>query len=154
MSGQRAMRTELGGDARTMARGAAANVGGALATTVLSFGLSLLITHELHARQFGLLSIALATVLLAQAPAVLGLDLGAVRFVALRASEGDEEGARASLQGAFGVVALTSTVLTLILLASASWLAESFFRKPEAAHLIRLAVLALPALALTRVAVL
>lgn len=153
MSGRRAMRTELGGDARTMARGAAANVGGALATTVLSFALSLLITHGLHARQFGLLSIALATVLLAQAPAVLGLDLGAVRFVALRASEGDEEGARASLQGAFGVVALTSTVLTLILLASASWLAESFFRKPEAAHLIRLAVLALPALALTRVAV-
>ena len=153
MSGRRAMRTELGGDARTMARGAAANVGGALATTALSFALSLLITHELHARQFGLYSIALATVLLAQAPAVLGLDLGAVRFVALRASEGDEEGARASLQGAFGVVALTSTALTLVLLGSASWLAESFFRKPEAAHLIRLAVLALPALALTRVAV-
>jgi O-antigen/teichoic acid export membrane protein len=153
MSGRRAMRTELGGDARTMARGAAANVGGALLTTVVSFALSLLITHELRAGAFGLYSIALATVLLAQAPAVLGLDVGAVRFVALRASEGDEEGARGSVQAAFAVVALTSTALTLVLYWKAPWLTGSFFRKPEATDPVRLVALSLPALALTRVAI-
>ncbi|HTS74449.1 MAG TPA: hypothetical protein VMG74_12130, partial [Gaiellaceae bacterium] len=67
------MRTELAPDARTMARGAAVNVGGALTTTALSFALSLLITHNIRAHAFGLYAIALATVLLAQVPATLGL---------------------------------------------------------------------------------
>ena len=35
MTDRRAMRTDLGADARTMARGAAVNVGGALLTTAL-----------------------------------------------------------------------------------------------------------------------
>ena len=147
------MRTELAPDARTMARGAAVNVGGALTTTALSFALSLLITHNIRAHAFGLYAIALATVLLAQVPATLGLDVGAVRFVALRASEGDEEGARGSLQAALAVVALVSAALTLLIYWQAPWLAGTFFRKPGGTHLIRLVALSLPALALTRVAI-
>ena len=68
MTERRPLRTELAPDARTMARGAAVNVGGALLTTVLSFALSLLITHEIRATPFGLYSIALVTVLLGQVP--------------------------------------------------------------------------------------
>jgi len=147
------MRTELAPDARTMARGAAVNVGGALTTTALSFALSLLITHNIRAHAFGLYAIALATVLLAQVPATLGLDVGAVRFVALRASAGDEEGARGSLQAALTVVALVSAALTLLIYWQAPWLAGTFFRKPGGTHLIRLVALSLPALALTRVAI-
>ena len=64
MTERRPLRTELAPDARTMARGAAVNVGGALLTTALSFALSLLITHEIRATSFGLYSIALVTVLL------------------------------------------------------------------------------------------
>jgi len=153
MSSPRTMRTELAPDARTMARGAAVNVGGALTTTALSFALSLLITHNIRAHAFGLYAIALATVLLAQVPATLGLDVGAVRFVALRASEGDEEGARGSLQAALAVVALVSAALTLLIYWQAPWLAGTFFRKPGGTHLIRLVALSLPALALTRVAI-
>ncbi|MGZ4256604.1 MAG: flippase [Gaiellaceae bacterium] len=147
------MRTELAPDARTMARGAAVNVGGALTTTALSFALSLLITHQIRAGSFGLYSIALATVLLAQVPATLGLDVGAVRFVALRASQGDEEGARGSLQASLGVVALASTAIALLLWWKAPWLAGTFFRKPAATNLVRLVAWSLPALALTRVTI-
>jgi len=153
MSRGRTMRTELAADARTMARGAAVNVGGALLTTALSFALSLLITHQIRATSFGLYSIALATVLLAQVPATMGLDVGVVRFVALRASEGDEEGARGSLQASLGMVALVSSAIALLLWWQAPWLAGTFFRKPEATHLIRLVVASLPALALTRVTI-
>lgn len=153
MSERPPLRTNLGPDARTMARGAAVNVVGALVTTVLSFALSLVITHEIRAGLFGLYSIALATVLLAQVPATLGLDVGAVRFVALRASRGDEAGARGSLQAALCVVALVSAVVTLVLYWKAPWLTHSFFRKPSATHIVRLIVLSLPALALTRVAI-
>jgi O-antigen/teichoic acid export membrane protein len=136
-----------------MARGAAVNVGGALMTTVLSFALSLLITHRIDAGSFGLYSIALVTVLLAQVPATLGLDVGAVRFVALRASAGDEKGARASLQAALVVVALVSGALTAVLYWQAPWLTDSFFHKPGATGLVRVVALSLPALALTRVVI-
>jgi len=153
MTERRPLRTELAPDARTMARGAAVNVFGALLTTVLSFALSLLITHEIRATSFGLYSIALVTVLLGQVPATLGLDVGAVRFVALRASQGDVDGARASLQAALGIVVLVSGALAALLYWQAPWLSESFFHKPAATDLVRLAALALPALALTRVVI-
>jgi len=153
MKGRRTLRTELAPDARTMARGAAANVGGALLTTVLSFALSLLITHQIRATEFGLYSIALVTVLLGQVPATLGLDVGTVRFVALRASAGDARGARATLQAALGIVTLVSGGLAALLYWQAPWLSESFFQKPAAADLVRLVALSLPALALTRVVI-
>jgi O-antigen/teichoic acid export membrane protein len=143
----------LAPDVGTMARGAAVNVGGALATTCLSFALTLLITHEIRAGAFGLYSIALATVLLAQVPATLGLDVGAVRFVALRASDGDESGAAADLHAALALAAAASVAIAMALYASAPWLAGTFFHKPQAASLIRVAALAVPALALTRVVV-
>ena len=153
MSARGTLRTELAPDARTMARGAAANVAGALAATALSFALSLLITHQIRAGEFGLYSIALVTVLLGQVPATLGLDLGAVRFVALRASQGDGEGARASLQAAFGLVALTSAAAAALLYWQAPWVTQSFFHKPRATELVQIVAFSLPALALTRVAV-
>lgn len=149
----RPMLTELGADARTMARGAATNVGGALLGTFLSFSLTVLITHAVSPARFGLYAIALATVMLAQPAAVLGLDVGAVRFVALHAADGDEPGARGSFQVAFGIVALVSTLLAAVLFWQAPWLAVHAFHKPQAAALIRLVSLALPALALTRVAI-
>jgi len=153
MTERRTLRTELAPDARTMARGAAVNVGGALLTTALSFALSLVITHQIRATAFGLYSIALVTVLLGQVPATLGLDVGTVRFVALRASRGDAEGARATLQGALGIVTLISGGLAALLYWQAPWLTESFFHKPAATDLVRIVALSLPALALTRVVI-
>ena len=149
----RPMLTQLGADARTMARGAAENVGGALLGAFLSFALTLIVTHAISPSRFGLYAIALATVIVAQPAAVLGLDVGAVRFVALHAADGDEPGARGSFQVAFGIVALVGTLLTVLLFWQAPWLATHAFHKPQAAQLMRLVSLALPALALTRVAI-
>jgi O-antigen/teichoic acid export membrane protein len=153
MTEGRPLRTELAPDARTMARGAAVNVGGALLTTALSFALSLVITHQIRATPFGLYSIALVTVLLGQVPATLGLDIGTVRFVALKASAGDAVGARATFQGALGLVTLFSGALAALLYWQAPWLTESFFHKPAASDLVRIVALSLPALALTRVVI-
>ena len=149
----RPMLTQLGADARSMAKGAAENVGGAFLGAFLSFGLTLIVTHAIDPSRFGLYAIALATVIVAQPAAVLGLDVGAVRFVALHAAEGDEPGARGSFQVAFGIVALVGTLLTVVLFWKAPWLATHAFHKPQAAPLMRLVSLALPALALTRVAI-
>jgi O-antigen/teichoic acid export membrane protein len=147
------MQTELGADAPTMVRGAAHNVSGALLTTVFSFALSLLITHVVNVGRFGLFSIAWTVVLLAQAPAVLGLDTGAVRFVALGASTGDEREVRGSMQTALLLTSAVSCALAGALMWQASSLTTHFFHKPDAVHLIRIVSISLPALAIARVLV-
>jgi len=143
----------LGSDASSMARGAAANVGGALFTTALSFALVLIITHTISKASFGLFTIAATVILIAQVPALLGLDTGTVRFVALGASAEDEESARGALQTALLLAAVSSVVLMALLALTAPWIADSFFHKPGAAHLIRIVSLSLPGLVLARVVI-
>jgi O-antigen/teichoic acid export membrane protein len=153
------MVTELGSDAPSMARGALANVSGALLTTSLSFGLVLLITHVVNKGQFGLFTFASTIILIAQVPALLGLDTGAVRFVALGAAADEEGVARGSLQTSLLIASVASATLTGILLLLAPWLAQSFLHDPngahgaQATHLIRIVSLSLPALALGRVVI-
>jgi O-antigen/teichoic acid export membrane protein len=147
------MVTELGSDAPSMARGAAANVAGALLTSGLSFALVLLITHTISAYSFGLFTIASTVILLAQVPALLGLDTGAVRFVALGAAADDELAARGSLQTGLLLAGAASLALTVALVATAPWLADEFFDKPGATHLIRIVSLSLPGLVLARVVI-
>jgi O-antigen/teichoic acid export membrane protein len=147
------MLTRLGSDTRTMARGAGVNVAGALLATVFSFALSLLVTHVVTVGRFGLFSIAWTVILLAQAPAVLGLDTGAVRFVALGAAADDEQAVRGSMQAALLLSAGAAVGLTALLAWQAPWLTSHFFHKPDAVHLIRIVSLSLPALALARVLV-
>lgn len=152
MSRRRAqMITQLGSDASTMARGAMMNVSGALAATALSFAAGLITTHVVNVSRFGLVSIALTVILLAQVPAVIGLDVGAVRFVALGASATDEEAARGSMQAALMMTTAVSFLLAGAIFWKAPWVVDTFFHKPEAAHLLRIASLSLPALAVARV---
>ena len=76
-------------------------------------------------------------ILLAQVPALLGLDTGTVRFVALGASADDEDEARGALQTALLLASASSAALMAILVWTAPWLADQFFHKPGATHLIR-----------------
>ncbi len=147
------MKARLGSDAPSMARGAAANVSGALLTTGLSFALILLITHTISAAAFGLFTIASTVILIAQVPALLGLDTGTVRFVALGASADDEERARGSLQTSLLLASASSAALMAVIVWTAPWLADQFFHKPGAAHLIRIVALSLPGLVLARVVI-
>lgn len=134
-----------------MARGAATNLGGAGLTNVLSFALLLLTTHAVTVGSVGLLTLSTTVITLALVPAVLGLDTGSVRFVARAAALGDERGARGVCQSAVGVVAAVSMTLAIGLFAAAGPIAE-LVHKPSAASLIRISVLGLPGLAISRVA--
>ena len=151
MTEPRRMATELGSDAPTMARGALVNVSGALLATLLSFALNLLITHLVAVGRFGLFSIATTVVLISQVPGALGLDTGAVRFVALGAARSDEQEARGAFQAAFVAAAAASAALAVALVWEAPWLTEHAFHKPQAAYLVRIVALSLPALVLARV---
>jgi O-antigen/teichoic acid export membrane protein len=152
MSDPGGMRTDLGGDARSMARGAVVNLLGSLAAIVLGFGVTLLLTHLVPARSIGLVAIATTLVGIGVIPALLGLDTGVIRFVARAAAEGDERRARGSAQAALAVTAVTSTALTVLLWWQAPAICEQFFHKPFATDIVRIVILSLPALAIGRVA--
>jgi O-antigen/teichoic acid export membrane protein len=136
-----------------MARGASVNLLGLAVATVLGFGFALLITHVLSASDVGIFSLATTVVALAFVPALLGLDTGVIRFVALGIGANDERRARGALQLAIGLSAVTSTVVAAVIWWHAPWIAGTFFEKPEATDVLRIVSVSLPALATGRVLV-
>jgi O-antigen/teichoic acid export membrane protein len=145
-----AMRTDLSSSAGAMARGAARGALGALLASVLALGFQAIVRHIVDIETMGLFTLATTVVVLAQLPALFGLEAGAVRYVSLGAAEGDERRARGAAQAAL----LASLVLSIAGMVALFILAPTIcarFGKPEAAHMLRLASLALPLLCASRV---
>jgi O-antigen/teichoic acid export membrane protein len=144
------MRTDLSASAGSMARGAARGAAGAMAASVLALAFQAIVRHIVDIDTMGLFTVATTVVVLAQLPALFGLEAGAVRYVSLSAAEGDERGARGSAQAALlaGLVLSTAGAVALYFLAPEIC---ARFHKPEAAHLLQLASLALPLLCTSRV---
>jgi O-antigen/teichoic acid export membrane protein len=144
------MRTDLSSSAGSMARGAARGALGALIASVLALAFQAIVRHIVDIDTMGLFTLATTVVVLAQLPALFGLEAGAIRYVSLGAAAGDERAARGAAQAALlaGIVLSTIAAGALYLLAPA--ICERF-SKPEATHLLQLAVLALPLLCASRV---
>jgi O-antigen/teichoic acid export membrane protein len=144
------MRTDLSASAGSMARGAARGAAGAMAASVLALAFQAIVRHIVDIDTMGLFTVATTVVVLAQLPALFGLEAGAVRYVSLSAAEGDERGARGSAQAALlaGLVLSTAGAVALYFLAPEIC---ARFHKPEATHLLQLASLALPLLCTSRV---
>jgi O-antigen/teichoic acid export membrane protein len=144
------MRTDLSSSAGSMARGAARGAAGAMAASVLALAFQAIVRHIVDIETMGLFTVATTVVVLAQLPALFGLEAGAVRYVSLSAAEGDERGARGSAQAALlaGLVLSTAGAVALYFLAPEIC---ARFHKPEATHLLQLASLALPLLCTSRV---
>ena len=144
------MRTDLSASAGSMARGAARGAAGAMAASVLALAFQAIVRHIVDIDTMGLFTVATTVVVLAQLPALFGLEAGAIRYVSLSAAEGDERGARGSAQAALlaGLVLSTAGAVALYFLAPEIC---ARFHKPEATHLLQLASLALPLLCTSRV---
>jgi O-antigen/teichoic acid export membrane protein len=144
------MRTDLSSSAGAMARGAARGALGALIASVLALAFQAIVRHIVDIETMGLFTVATTVVVLAQLPALFGLEAGAIRYVSLGASAGDERTARGSAQAALiaGLTLSTLAAATLFLLAPEIC---DRFNKPEATHLLQLAALALPLLCTSRV---
>ena len=145
-----AMRTDLSSSAGAMARGAARGALGALVASVLALAFQAIVRHIVSIETMGLFTLATTVVVLAQLPALFGLEAGAVRYVSLGAAEGDERRARGAAQAALiaGLVLSTAGAVALFFLAPEIC---ARFHKPEATHMLQLASLALPLLCTSRV---
>ena len=144
------MRTDLSSSAGAMARGAARGALGALIASVLALAFQAIVRHIVDIDTMGLFTVATTVVVLAQLPALFGLEAGAIRYVSLGASAGDERAARGSAQAALIAGLAMSTLAAVLLYLLAPEICERF-NKPEATHLLRLAAIALPLLCTSRV---
>jgi O-antigen/teichoic acid export membrane protein len=144
------MRTDLSSSAGAMARGAARGALGALIASVLALAFQAIVRHIVDIDTMGLFTLATTVVVLAQLPALFGLEAGAVRYVSLGASAGDERAARGSAQAALIAGLVLSTIAAGVLFLLAHDICERF-SKPGATHLLQLAALALPLLCTSRV---
>ena len=146
----RSVRSDLGSDVGSMARGAGVNLLGALAANALAFVYMLVVTHLAAARSIGLVALGTTVVGFALIPSLLGLDTGIIRFVARGAASDDERAARSSFQAGLAVVCLMSITLTVVIWIAAPRIGNDFFNKPASVDILRIVALSLPALALGR----
>jgi O-antigen/teichoic acid export membrane protein len=107
-----------------LAKGAMINFAGALVRMVLVFGYTLLLARMLHVNELGQFFLMFTIVQILSSAALLGLDLGVVRFVAIFIGEGRADLARRSLFSGF-----------LFGIPAAAVMAAAFFAaSPEIAH--------------------
>jgi O-antigen/teichoic acid export membrane protein len=111
--------------------------------------IGIVLTRLLGAEHYGQYKVAVIAGEMAASLALLGLDCGMVRFVALFASRRDSAGLWGTLQIGIGLTALVSLLIGggLYLLAPA--LAVQMFHEPQLVPLLRLASLIVPFSALT-----
>src|SRR5919108_6435607 len=129
---------------RTLLAGTAANVLGLVVGIAAAFGLQILLGRTLPPGAFGLVTVAVQVAFVASAGSRFGMDMAAVRFVAIGRGAGGAEHLR-SLVERCALVAGGVSVLVAILVAAASPLYGDYGR------VTALASLGIPFIAVTNV---
>lgn len=113
------------------------------------FVIAFLLARMLGAEQFGLYSLALSTATILSTISLLGMDDAVLRFLAIYASQEDEESMWGMLQLTFGFTIITSILLSAGLYFFAEPIAVTFFSEPMLATMLRLVAVIVPFLALS-----
>jgi O-antigen/teichoic acid export membrane protein len=105
-------------DERVLLRGTAANVGGLLAGVAAAFGVQVLLGRTLPAGGLALVTIAVQVAFVASAGARFGMDVAAVRLVAIAQGAGDPATLRSLVDRCAGVAAAASIVVAAVIAAA------------------------------------
>jgi O-antigen/teichoic acid export membrane protein len=130
-------------DRGRLARGSAANFGGFMVSSVFQFVLVLSLARGLTQHSAGVFLEGFAAVKLLTVGGTLGLDVTAVRYVALHQARSEHELARGAVRLAVGVAAVASLLLTLATFALAGPLSVEF-GAPALANVLRIMSIGLP----------
>jgi O-antigen/teichoic acid export membrane protein len=131
-------------DERTLLTGTMANVVGLLVGVGAAFGVQILLGRTLPPGGFGLVTVAVQVAFVASAGSRFGMDMAAVRFVAI-GKGGDAASHLRSLVDRCALIALAASVVVSALLAASAPLFGDY------AGAIALAALGIPFIALTNV---
>jgi O-antigen/teichoic acid export membrane protein len=106
-------------DERVLLRGTAANIVGLLAGVAAAFGVQVLLGRTLPAGGLALVTIAVQVAFVASAGSRFGMDVAAVRLVAIADGAGDPSTLRSLVDRCAGVAAAASLVLAAAIAAAA-----------------------------------
>ena len=129
---------------RTLLTGTALNVVGLVAGVLAALGVQVLLGHALAPGAFGLVTVAVQVAFVASAGSRFGMDMAAVRLVAIGRGAGSVDNLR-SLVERCALIALTASVLVAALLAASAPLYDGYTR------VIALASISVPFTAVTNV---
>jgi O-antigen/teichoic acid export membrane protein len=129
---------------RTLLTGTALNVVGLVAGVLAALGVQALLGHALAPGAFGLVTVAVQVAFVASAGSRFGMDMAAVRLVAIGRGAGRVDNLR-SLVERCALIALTASVLVAALLAASAPLYDGYTR------VIALASISVPFTAVTNV---
>jgi len=133
-----------------LARRSAVNFVGLAAANALQFGLVLLIATWLTPAHAGVFFEGFAAVRLLSVLAVLGLDITAIRYVAVHRARGELDQARALARQVDGGAVLASTAIAAVVFVFAPQFSEAF-GEPSLETVLRIMALSLPAVVLQMV---
>jgi len=105
-------------DERVLLRGTAANVVGLLAGVAAAFGVQVLLGRTLPAGGLALVTIAVQVAFVASAGARFGMDVAAVRLVAIAEGAGDPGTLRSLVDRCAGVAIVASVVVAAVIAAA------------------------------------
>lgn len=132
-----------GGDHRTILAGTAANVIGLLAGVLAAFGVQALLGRGLPSGGLGVVTIAVQVAFVASAAGRFGMDMTAIRRVAI--DSGDDQRAQLrSLVDRSTLIAIAASTLLAIVVAAAALASEQY-------HTVAVAATAIPAIAAANV---
>ncbi|MFM8944221.1 MAG: polysaccharide biosynthesis C-terminal domain-containing protein [Actinomycetota bacterium] len=145
---------EHGRDRRTLLAGTAQNVVGLVVYVLGTFGANVLVARAFGgeaagATALGIVTLATQFAFVAAAGTRFGMDMAAVRDVAIEAGRGDGARIRGIVDRALGVAALGSVVVAVPVFLAAPWLGARFSDQAGAATALRWAAVALPFVAVT-----
>ena len=138
---------------QTLARRGSAALIGLLVNSALAFGFSLVVTHQLRPKDAGALFEALAIFMIASSSAILGADVGLVRFMPAFSMTRPNDTRRLLIVALLPSV-LASTIAGALLYALASPLAHVFLKGSEAlgtSHVLRVLALFIPMMSCTTI---
>jgi O-antigen/teichoic acid export membrane protein len=145
-----ALPRERFGDQLTILSGTGQNIAGLAVFVLVTLGTSVLISRALGASGLGLVTLASQFAFVLGAATRFGMDMAAVRRVAIDVGKGEPGRARGVMIRAVAIASVASFAVAVVVFFGAGGIARAF-ETPEARDAFRAAALALPFVALCQV---
>jgi O-antigen/teichoic acid export membrane protein len=140
------------GDERTILAGTGQNAVGLVGAMLAAFATQVLITRALGAAAFGVVTVATQLAFVGGAATRFGMDMAAVRRVAIDLGRGERARVRGVVNRAAAIAAAVSLAAGVALFAGSDWLARVFTTTPsDGRSAFRAAAMALAFVALAQV---
>lgn len=137
---------------RTILAGTGQNAVGLVAAMVAAFATQVLITRALGSAAFGVITVATQIAFVGGAATRFGMDMAAVRRVAIDLGRGERARVRAVVSRAAAIAAMVSVAVGAAIFAASGWLGRVFTTAPgDGRSAFRAAAVALPLVALAQI---